>query len=48
MCDDTIVNEEKECFLETIKSIKKSIEKGEAKLRSVFKKDKPNETKRKI
>lgn len=39
MCEPVIHKEEKDCFNKTIESILKSIERGEKKLRKLFKED---------
>ena len=39
MCEDILHTEEKHCLNETIKTVLKSIEKGEKKLRKLFKED---------
>lgn len=44
MCEDLLHDKEKHCLKETIKCVLKSIEKGEKKLRKLFKENDTNST----
>jgi len=41
MCEDILHTEEKHCLEKTIKTVLKSIERGEKKLRKLFKDEEP-------
>jgi len=43
MCEDVLHTDEKNCLDKTIKTVLKSIERGEKKLRKLFKEDKKDD-----
>lgn len=45
MCEDILHTEEKHCLEQTIKTVLKSIERGEKKLRKLFKEEEPKKDK---